>query len=66
MNQSNKLLPSPQARDFLAATEIDALAVCIGNVHGKYPASGPNIDLDRLQVGARSEMSGNGPLYVEE
>lgn len=32
------------------ATGIDALAVCVGNVHGKYPASGPNLRLDLLKV----------------
>lgn len=31
-------------------TGIDALAVCIGNVHGKYPASGPNLKIDLLKV----------------
>lgn len=31
-------------------TGIDALAVCIGNVHGKYPESGPNLKLDLLKV----------------
>jgi len=29
---------------------VDALAVCIGNVHGKYPPSGPNLDLNLLEV----------------
>lgn len=38
-----------QANEFLDATGIDALAVCIGNVHGKYPASGPNLRLDLLK-----------------
>lgn len=39
-----------QADEFLRETEVDALAVCIGNVHGKYPASGPALKLDLLQV----------------
>lgn len=39
-----------QAEDFIDETSIDALAVCIGNVHGKYPASGPNLRLDLLKV----------------
>lgn len=39
-----------QAQDFIDETSIDALAVCIGNVHGKYPASGPNLRLDLLKV----------------
>ncbi|KAL8464350.1 hypothetical protein ACS0TY_034032 [Phlomoides rotata] len=38
-----------QAHEFIDATGIDALAVCIGNVHGKYPASGPNLRLDLLK-----------------
>lgn len=39
-----------QANEFIDATGIDALAVCIGNVHGKYPATGPNLRLDLLKV----------------
>ena len=39
-----------QADSFIDETGVDALAVCIGNVHGKYPASGPNLRLDLLQV----------------
>lgn len=38
-----------QAEQFIDETGIDALAVCIGNVHGKYPASGPNLRLDLLK-----------------
>ncbi|KAK9277890.1 hypothetical protein L1049_027447 [Liquidambar formosana] len=38
-----------QAQEFIDKTGIDALAVCIGNVHGKYPASGPNLRLDLLK-----------------
>ncbi|KAK6148162.1 hypothetical protein DH2020_019074 [Rehmannia glutinosa] len=38
-----------QAEEFIDATGIEALAVCIGNVHGKYPESGPNIRLDLLK-----------------
>ncbi|PON36984.1 Ketose-bisphosphate aldolase, class-II [Trema orientale] len=38
-----------QAQEFIDETGIDALAVCIGNVHGKYPASGPNLKLDLLK-----------------
>ncbi|KAL0342348.1 UNVERIFIED_CONTAM: D-tagatose-1,6-bisphosphate aldolase subunit GatY [Sesamum calycinum] len=37
------------AHEFIDATGIDALAVCVGNVHGKYPASGPNLRLDLLK-----------------
>ena len=39
-----------QAEGFIDETSIDALAVCIGNVHGKYPPSGPNLKLDLLKV----------------
>ena len=39
-----------QAEEFIDKTGIDALAVCIGNVHGKYPASGPNLRLELLKV----------------
>ncbi|NDJ76519.1 MAG: class II fructose-bisphosphate aldolase [Chloroflexi bacterium] len=38
-----------QAADFVAATGIDALAVCIGNVHGPYPGE-PRLDFDRLDA----------------
>ncbi|KZV41681.1 hypothetical protein F511_25504 [Dorcoceras hygrometricum] len=38
-----------QAKEFIDTTGIDALAVCIGNVHGKYPASGPKLRLDLLK-----------------
>lgn len=38
-----------QAELFIDETGIDALAVCIGNVHGKYPPSGPNLRLDLLK-----------------
>ncbi|XP_057547282.1 uncharacterized protein LOC130825855 isoform X2 [Amaranthus tricolor] len=38
-----------QAEEFIDKTGIDALAVCIGNVHGKYPASGPDLRLDLLK-----------------
>ena len=36
-----------QAADFVAQTGIDALAVCIGNVHGKYHTE-PRLDFERL------------------
>ncbi|XP_057791465.1 uncharacterized protein LOC131008563 isoform X1 [Salvia miltiorrhiza] len=38
-----------QANEFIDSTGIDALAVCIGNVHGTYHASGPNLRLDLLK-----------------
>ncbi|KAL9237723.1 hypothetical protein vseg_012239 [Gypsophila vaccaria] len=44
-----KLTDVDQAREFIEKTSIDALAVCIGNVHGKYPATGPNLRLDLLK-----------------
>lgn len=36
-----------QARGFIIETGADALAICIGNVHGRYRGS-PRLDLDRL------------------
>lgn len=36
-----------QAVDFVERTQIDALAVCIGNVHGKYKQA-PQFDFERL------------------
>ncbi|GAY49521.1 hypothetical protein CUMW_119770 [Citrus unshiu] len=44
-----KLTDVNQAEEFIDETDIDALAVCIGNVHGKYPSSGPNLKLDLLK-----------------
>ncbi|KAF7822231.1 putative oxidoreductase ygbJ [Senna tora] len=44
-----KLTDVDKAQKFIDDTAIDALAVCIGNVHGKYPASGPNLRLDLLK-----------------
>ncbi|KAL5815452.1 hypothetical protein ACOSQ4_026093 [Xanthoceras sorbifolium] len=44
-----KLTDVNQAQEFIDETGIDALAVCIGNVHGKYPPSGPNLRLDLLK-----------------
>lgn len=44
------LLTDPeQARAFVLETGVDALAVCIGNVHGRY-ASEPHLDLSRLRA----------------
>jgi tagatose 1,6-diphosphate aldolase GatY/KbaY len=42
-----KFTDPAQAADFVAQTGIDALAVCIGNVHGRY-RSEPRLDFDRL------------------
>ncbi|KAK9075565.1 hypothetical protein SSX86_003890 [Deinandra increscens subsp. villosa] len=44
-----KLTDVNQAQEFIDETGIDSLAVCIGNVHGKYPASGPKLRLDLLK-----------------
>ncbi|XP_058722533.1 uncharacterized protein LOC131594430 [Vicia villosa] len=44
-----KLTDVNMAEKFIDETGIDALAVCIGNVHGKYPASGPKLRLDLLK-----------------
>lgn len=44
-----KLTDLTQAEEFLSQTGVDALAVCIGNVHGKYPPTGPNLKLDLLK-----------------
>jgi len=38
-----------QAADFIGQTGVDALAVCIGNVHGRYRQA-PRLDFDRLAV----------------
>ncbi len=37
-----------QAKEFVAETGVDALAVAIGNTHGKYKGE-PKLDFDRLQ-----------------
>lgn len=42
-----RLTDPTQAAEFVAETQIDALAVCIGNVHGKYPRP-PQFDFERL------------------
>jgi tagatose 1,6-diphosphate aldolase GatY/KbaY len=42
-----KLTDPAQAADFVERTGIDALAVCIGNVHGRY-RSEPRLDFERL------------------
>ncbi len=42
-----KLTDPEQAADFVDQTNVDALAVCVGNVHGPYPDE-PRLDFDRL------------------
>ncbi|KAK7291352.1 hypothetical protein RIF29_06422 [Crotalaria pallida] len=44
-----RLTDANLAQKFIDETGIDALAVCIGNVHGKYPESGPNLKLELLK-----------------
>jgi tagatose 1,6-diphosphate aldolase GatY/KbaY len=43
---------------FLQATQVDALAVTIGNVHGKYATSNPELDFSRLD---RIRTAAGGP-----
>ena len=42
-----RLTDPEQAAEFVARTGVDALAVCIGNIHGHYPGE-PRLDFDRL------------------
>ncbi len=44
-----RLTDPGQATDFVARTGTDTLAVCIGNVHGRY-RSKPRLDFDRLRA----------------
>lgn len=46
---SSKFTDPNKATDFVTRTGIDALAVAIGNVHGKYKGD-PNLDFPRLQA----------------
>ena len=48
-----KLTDPDQAVDFVAHTGVDALAVCIGNVHGRY-RSEPRLDFERLSAIGRA------------
>ncbi|KAJ4723113.1 ketose-bisphosphate aldolase class-II family protein [Melia azedarach] len=50
MMQTIKLTDDNQDEESVDETGIDALAVCIGNVRGKYPSSGPNFGLDLLEA----------------
>lgn len=45
-----RLTDPSQAAEFLESTGVQLLAVCIGNVHGHYPPSGPKLDIPRLQA----------------
>lgn len=42
-----RLTDPARAADFVACTGVDALAVCIGNVHGRYSGE-PQLDFERL------------------
>lgn len=44
-----RLTDPVQAVDFVTRTGVDMLAVCIGNVHGRYPRP-PHFDFERLQA----------------
>jgi tagatose 1,6-diphosphate aldolase GatY/KbaY len=44
-----KMTDPEQAARFVRDTGVDALAVCIGNVHGKYPGE-PRLDFARLET----------------
>ena len=44
----SQLTDPAQAADFVEQTRTDALAVCIGNIHGTYPRP-PELDFDRLE-----------------
>jgi tagatose 1,6-diphosphate aldolase GatY/KbaY len=44
-----RLTVPDQAVDFVEKTKVDALAVCIGNVHGHY-STPPDLDFDRLST----------------
>ncbi len=55
-----RLTDPAQAAQFVAGTEIDALAVCIGNVHGTYPGD-PKLDFERL---ANIQKEVNVPLVL--
>ena len=46
-NYKSLLTDPVQVIDFVSSTMIDALAVCVGNVHGKY-LSEPKLDFQRL------------------
>merc|ERR1719330_1284766 len=52
---------------FLEATQVDALAVTIGNVHGKYATPDPQLDfprLERIRMASDNEGSAGVPLVL--
>merc|ERR1719240_1509370 len=50
------------AAAFLKATNVDALAVTIGNVHGKYASPNPQLDFPRLD--RVRDAAGSIPLVL--
>ena len=52
-----------EAAAFVAETGVDMLAVCVGNVHGKYPPAGPQLDLSRLRA-IRDRVPADVPLVL--
>lgn len=55
---SGEMTDPVQAREFAERTEVDCLAVAIGNVHGHYEGS-PRLDFDRLAA-----IQGTPPLAL--
>ncbi|KAI4998678.1 hypothetical protein ZWY2020_054020 [Hordeum vulgare] len=51
-----------QVDQFIDETGIDALAVCIGNVHRQYPPSGPNLRLDLLKRKGENQDTDGKPM----
>jgi len=47
--REERMTSPDEVDDFVERTEIDTLAVCIGNVHGRYLSS-PELDFDRLEA----------------
>merc|ERR1711972_715209 len=57
-----KMTDPTAAAAFLQATNVDALAVTIGNVHGKYATPNPELDFPRLD--RIREIAGELPLVL--
>ncbi|HEX2945217.1 MAG TPA: class II fructose-bisphosphate aldolase [Clostridia bacterium] len=54
--KESKMTDPDKVVDFVSRTGVDALAVSIGNIHGKY-RSEPRLDLQRLrEISSRSEV----------
>jgi tagatose 1,6-diphosphate aldolase GatY/KbaY len=56
----SRLTDPTQAADFISRTGVDALAICIGNVHGRYRGE-PRLDFDRLTA---IQQAGSVPLVM--